>query len=99
MKIVNVEKSCLVESTIRSASRSAEPVGSVKYTATVTVKSLIETEREEEREIIRRKNRMAIIVLRYGSALVSGVWRDDRSERKFAASDSRVLNSSKKGQR
>ena len=49
---------------MRSASRSVEPVGSGKYAATVAVISLIETEGEEEREIIRRKNRMTIIALR-----------------------------------
>ena len=57
---------------MRSASCSAEPVGSVKYAATVAVKSLIETEVEKERERIRRKNRIAIIVLRHGSALITG---------------------------
>ena len=55
-----------------SASRSAEPVGSVNYAATVAVKSLIDTEGEKERERIQRKNRMAIIALRYDSALISG---------------------------
>ena len=48
---------------IDSTIRSAEPVESEKYAATVTVKLLRETEGEEEREIMRR-NRMAIIVLR-----------------------------------
>ena len=66
------KKAWQIESTMRSASRSAEPVECVKYPATVAVKSLIETEGEEERERIRRKNRMAIIALRYGSALIFG---------------------------
>ena len=57
---------------MRSASCSIEPVGSVEYTATVAVNSVIDTEGEEEREIIRRKSRMAIIVLRYGLALMFG---------------------------
>ena len=37
------------------ASRSIEPLGIAKYATTVTVKCLIEMEREEEREWIRRK--------------------------------------------
>ena len=40
---------------MRSASRSTEPVGSMKYAATVAVKSLIEMEGQEEKERIRRK--------------------------------------------
>ena len=43
-----------------------------KYAATVVVKSLIVIEGEEERERIRRKKRIATIVLRYGSALMLG---------------------------
>ena len=35
---------------MRFASRSIEPVGSVKYAATVTDKSLIKTKGKEERE-------------------------------------------------
>ena len=71
---------------MRSASRSVEPIESVKYAATVAVKSLIEREGEDERERIRRKNRMAIVAF-------------DRSDRNVAASDSRVLKKSEKERR
>ena len=66
------KNACRTDSTMRSDSRSTEPVGMAKYAATVVVKSLIVIEGEEEREIIRRKKRIATIVLRYGSALMLG---------------------------
>ena len=44
----------------------------VKYAATVAVKSLIVTEGEEERAIMRHKKRIAINALRYGLALMLG---------------------------
>ena len=43
-----------------------------KYSATDAVKSLTVIEGEEERERIRRKKRIAIIILRYGTALMLG---------------------------
>ena len=43
------KKALRTESTMRSASYSAETVGIAKYAATVAVKSLIETEEEKER--------------------------------------------------
>ena len=39
-------------------------IRSAKYVATIAVKSLRETEGEEERERMLRKNRMTIIALR-----------------------------------
>ena len=50
--------------TIRSASRSADPVVMAKYASTVAVESLIVTEGEEERKRMRRKKRIEIIALR-----------------------------------
>ena len=67
-----------IESTIRSASCSAEPVGNVKYAVIVAVKSLRETEREKERERIRRKIRMR-------SSVSGTFWRWCQEERSFGS--------------
>ena len=63
-RLPTTKKTLRTDSTTRSASRSTDPVGIAKYAATVAVKSLIVTEGEGEREIMRRKKRIMIIALR-----------------------------------
>ena len=62
-RLPTTKKAWRTESTIRSVSRSTEPVSMTKYAAIVAVKSLIVTEGEEERERMRWKKRIEIIAL------------------------------------
>ena len=63
-RLPTTKKTLRTYSTIRSASRSTNPVGMAKYAATVTVKSPIVTEGEGERGRMRRKKRIIFIALR-----------------------------------
>ena len=56
-RLPTTKKAWRTDSTIRSASRSTDPIGMAKYAATVAVKSLIVIEGEEERERMRRKKK------------------------------------------
>ena len=53
LEISNIKKALRIESTMHYTSCSAELVGRKKYAATITVKSLIETEGKVDREIMR----------------------------------------------
>ena len=63
-RLPTTKKALRTYSTIRSASRSTNPVGMAKYAATVAVKSPIVTEGEGERGRMRRNKRIIIIALR-----------------------------------